>query len=911
MKLQTLLYVAPALALGLGDDVVPEPFLWSGRPDLIDPALDCAARRVAHDFTVAVLPRAAPGVYEALQMKRYCNITETTIPIPTRLDDPNIDAAGCPTDSPTTWFVDGSLGSDDNDGSFASPFQSLHHAVATSRSTTSSDKTIVLRDGTHFLLPLGTLILSVEDSHLTITSCDNERAHISGGVLISDDWASWAPWSTNDNISIIRNATNGLYTIDQLFVNNGRSIRARHPNSNPERDQWPSADIPSNTTFPHAECDFTNAPYPNNIFGTKDCQYNATMYIAPQHVDYPDTPWMLPPVWQQSNPTHVFVEDPNYNGTAFGLPEGVQFVSEGGMSPMYEAFYGGPMDRFADGWNVGPTRTSLNNITTPGGVFYDATTFAELETPPTKWANPSTGIVHVVHALGLPKAVPWFNWMFELEEIIVDKEGNEGIVFGKGGWQSTQGDEKGSHFFIENVLELLDSENEFFHDVESDTLYLWRNHTDTDTDTDDNDDNAADNTDDNDDNADVVGAVLESVIHVDGGEDITIKGVTIAHTTTDYMLPHVVPGGGDQTVHRDGAIRVENGVNVVIDDCTFDRVGGNGVFVSGKNEGVVIQNSEFSFVGGGAIMVVGEADKNTGSTLEGNFPRRTSVLNNWIHDGGVYKKDYGGGSIFLALQSESIIEENVIYNTPRSCLCFNDNMGGGDVVRRNVLANCNRETGDTGTVYTYNRVPFLNNVRTGSDDDVGTLIPLVREIGPQNVFFANYGSGSAIDNDDGSSYYDNHHNVAIFKGVKHSTFPNGAHRKSNRDSLYVVSSNGGHAGCELGGGYYEFFVNNTCFLMDPGAIPWSCDIGCTCDPDHPVSAKDEYDYEHQYATPTREKNTYYIDEKLPEFPVTCGGENWTLAEAQAKGVEVESEVSLSPIDVDVLWEKMARELLGL
>eukprot|EP01043_Picozoa_sp_COSAG02_P083313 COSAG02_NODE_21357_length_791_cov_1.994220_2_plen_122_part_01 len=53
----------------------------------------------------------------------------------------------------------------------------------------------------------------------------------------------------------------------------------------------------------------------------------------------------------------------------------------------------------------------------------------------------------------------------------------DSLIFGEGGWQSLQGSPVGSHFYVENIRELLDVKGEWFHDTSTDTLYLWRNST--------------------------------------------------------------------------------------------------------------------------------------------------------------------------------------------------------------------------------------------------------------------------------------------------------------------------------------------------------------------------------------------------------------------------------------------------
>ena len=39
----------------------------------------------------------------------------------------------------------------------------------------------------------------------------------------------------------------------------------------------------------------------------------------------------------------------------------------------------------------------------------------------------------------------------------------------------------------------------------------------------------------------------------------------------------------------------------VIDSCTFDRLDGNAVMISGYNRNATVQQSDFSYIGGNAI----------------------------------------------------------------------------------------------------------------------------------------------------------------------------------------------------------------------------------------------------------------------------------------------------------------------
>ena len=436
----------------------------------------------------------------------------------------------------------------------------------------------------------------------------------------------------------------------------------------------------------------------------------------------------------------------------------------------------------------------------------------------------------------------------------------DAIIFGEGGWQSVQGSPVGSHFFIENVRELLDVEGEWFHDAKANVLYMWRN-----TSLEQSLPSAA-----------YFGTLHESVIKIVGqgshrpASRIRVSGLVVRHTTTDFLRPHEAPGGGDQSVHRGAAIFVQNAANITITNCRFDRVDGSGVFVSNWTRGVEVSYSEFSFTGSAAVCVVGTANLIDGTN--GNFPRMTLIEKNWIHDGGVWSKNYLGGSIFLALQAESVVRGNVLYNTPRSGITFNDGFGGGDLVANNLIFNTNRETSDTGNIYTYNRLPFVTSVRNG----IPSLLPATRNI-TRNWFIVNYGSIWGIDNDDGSSFYLNAFNVHLYGPAKHSTFVSGGHSKVNTGSLYLVERV-----CATGQGYNEAFSNNTCFIFSTQTpvIPSSC----VCDPSHPTSTPT-----HPVPTPSRANNTYHLLDTTA-MRIRCGSVLWNLSESQCRGVEVGSVV---------------------
>ena len=75
---------------------------------------------------------------------------------------------------------------------------------------------------------------------------------------------------------------------------------------------------------------------------------------------------------------------------------------------------------------------------------------------------------------------------------------------------------------------------------------------------------------------------------------------------------------------------------------------------------------------------------------------------------------------------------------------------------RNVLANFCRESSDHGPFNSWNRQVYIYD-----DEDGSPTIYKKNDTIAFNFVLANYHSSMAIDNDDGSAYFDTHDNVFI------------------------------------------------------------------------------------------------------------------------------------------------------
>ena len=105
---------------------------------------------------------------------------------------------------------------------------------------------------------------------------------------------------------------------------------------------------------------------------------------------------------------------------------------------------------------------------------------------------------------------------------------NGTIMFSKGGFQGARGDDEGEQFYIENVMEELDSGTEWFYNKTTKILYYFRNGTEQME------------------NLVFEATNLKVVMNYTGTmdkpvENQTIRGMTIRDTQYTYLDPHGMP----------------------------------------------------------------------------------------------------------------------------------------------------------------------------------------------------------------------------------------------------------------------------------------------------------------------------------------------------------------------------------
>jgi hypothetical protein len=133
---------------------------------------------------------------------------------------------------------------------------------------------------------------------------------------------------------------------------------------------------------------------------------------------------------------------------------------------------------------------------------------------------------------------------------------------------------------------------------------------------------------------------------------------------------------------------------------------------------------------------------------------------------------------------------------------------------RNLFFNTCRESSDHGAFNSWSRMPYATTLRNGTLSAIPAYIVATR-----NFIVANYAAdGGCLDNDDGSAWYQIHHNFCVYGGHK-SDFD--GHSKQSFGNLHVYPQVYGPRCFAIlqafpAPGFAEEYFNNTCILANAG-----------------------------------------------------------------------------------------------
>jgi len=380
-----------------------------------------------------------------------------------------------------------------------------------------------------------------------------------------------------------------------------------------------------------------------------------------------------------------------------------------------------------------------------------------------KWANPTGGYVHAMH----PALWGDMHWR-------IDGKKSDGSLDMVGGWQNNRpGPMHPRYRMVENIREELDVPGEFFYDAERRTLMCI----------------PEDGVDLN--RAEVSAVRLKHLIEVEGNqnqpvESVVIRGIRFRQAARTFMENKEPLLRSDWTVYRGGAILVEGSENLRIEDCWFDQVGGNTIFVNRWNRGLQIRRCVIQDSGANGIAFVGdpeavrsplfsygqafsydELDRTPGPRSE-NFPKDCLVEDCIITRTGRDEKQTA--PIQISMSMNITVRHCSIYDVPRAGINISEGTWGGHVIEGCDVFNTVLETGDHGSFNSWGRDRFWHpNMdvvnREVAKDPALPRLDMVRT----NVIRGNRwrcDHGWDIDLDDGSSHYLIENNVLLNGGLK-------------------------------------------------------------------------------------------------------------------------------------------------
>ena len=859
----------------------------SSRPVNVDPKLDCAIKELAWDYAKKLLPWQGDftSAYDALQLEA-CNVSRTSYKrckprAFTHSVTLNADAV--------TIYVDANKGSDSNPGTLGEPVKTVMQGVRLYRlhSVSGQQGIIYLRAGTYYLSE--TISLGPEDSNLVISGYQNEKATISGGKEYTFDWkavvsemgpimpgvnaiygaipvagtSNGQAWfygkvgnATECQMACEKNttcfaftwhdSTMGDFALMCYFRIDGLWVRTLENGTySGKKLQIYASDLSSQnpntftTLFINGRRSI-RARYPDGNPETMGLYTTPTGYVSSAESWLPPKPYP---------PTEVItIQSPFRNGTHF---------------PYFTLGIGGSLSVYD------PPESPHTSYEIPSGLQYsDNEGFVNRP-----WSIPSTGILHVFHGQH------WGNWQFRVAE---RNEETRQITWTYGGFQHGLSCLYGAEWYVENIMEELDAPNEWYYNETTMMLFYFPNGSLPES---------------------GIGTVLDQLFTVEGTMDMPVKNVTFAnltfaHTASTFLEPYGVPSGGDWAIHKGGAIFVEGVDGFLLQNTLFFSPGGNAVFLSDYVRNAVIEGNEFAYVGDSAIAAVGTSALIDGTL--GSQPRGNKILSNLMREIGIWGKQTS--AYFQAISCETLVQGNVMFNGPRAGINFNDGFGGSNLVKNNLIFNMVRETGDHGPFNSWDREPFLTEVRDGTP----SLIQAQSNI-TLNFFINNYHSTWPVDHDDGSCYYYDTYNYFTYGGYKnylgHSKvveynyyiYPDAVHSVEKVGSFLVFpfcANSNGASTTTLPSGWGEVWVNNTCIIGNPNIY----DFG-SCTPTGSNTG----------LIPFTANNSFYAPNK--DIYIKCGSVEWSLEQFQKEGYDIGSHV-YDPVSYDTIVE-WGRKLLGI
>jgi hypothetical protein len=381
-----------------------------------------------------------------------------------------------------------------------------------------------------------------------------------------------------------------------------------------------------------------------------------------------------------------------------------------------------------------------------------------------RWADPRGGYIHALHEY------LWGSLHYE----ITGKDANGNLTY-EGGWQTNRPAAMHKQYrYVENIFEELDSPGEWFLDKKKHLLYFYPPE-----------------------GLDLKNAVVEVVrlkhlVEVRGTvqspvKSISLKNFTFHHSLRTFMETREPLLRSDWCIYRGGALLYAGTEDCQIEECTFDQLGGNCIFVSNSNRRFRAARCHLSDAGANGIAFVGdpnavrsplfafdkphiidELDLLPGSKSS-NYPQDCMVEDCLIYRTGRVEKQTAPIEIDM---SQSITVRHVsAYDVPRAGINIGDGCWGGHHIDYCDVFDTVKETGDHGSFNSWGRDRWwgtkgidFDSVLSGAHADLPVLDAVKPNILSNSRWRCDHGWD--IDLDDGSSNYRIYNNLCLNGGLK-------------------------------------------------------------------------------------------------------------------------------------------------
>ena len=392
-----------------------------------------------------------------------------------------------------------------------------------------------------------------------------------------------------------------------------------------------------------------------------------------------------------------------------------------------------------------------------------------------RWSDPAGGYVHTI------QAALWGSMHYR----ILGKKA-DGTLDLEGGWQHNRPD-KGPHKdfrFLENIFEELDAPGEWFHNAKTNTLYFYPPK-----------------------NVNLKTATCETVrlrhlIEFSGTKERPVKsvklsGLAFTEAGRTFMDNKESLLRSDWTIYRGGAVFLQGAEDCSIENCDFDQLGGNAIFISGYNRRDAVRGCLIRECGANGVAIVGEPKAvrspmfswgpgnpwsggkpqlepstidRTPGPLTDDYPADCLVEDCLITRIGRLEKQ--SACVEISMAQGITVRHCSAYEVPRAGINIGDGCWGGDLIEFCDVFDTVFETGDHGSFNSWGRdrywagsQSFMKKMNAAIPMREFAFADVIKPIVLRNNRWrCDYGFD--VDLDDGSSNYEIYNNLLLGRGLK-------------------------------------------------------------------------------------------------------------------------------------------------